>query len=69
MRSIIGIIAVNLPYMVLTLQSVIEGIDRNVEEAAFSLGAGRWTMFRRVLLAAGAARHPGRHHPDASSWP
>jgi putative spermidine/putrescine transport system permease protein len=46
---IIGIIAVNLPYMVLTLQSVIEGIDRSVEEAAFSLGAGPWGMFRRVL--------------------
>src|SRR6267154_1115584 len=39
-----GIIAVNLPYMVLTLQSVIEGINRNVEEAAFSLGAGPMTM-------------------------
>ena len=46
---IAGIIAVNLPYMVLTLQSVIEGIARNVEEAAFSLGAGPLTMFRRVL--------------------
>src|SRR6185503_11410461 len=46
---IIGIIAVNLPYMVLTLQSVLEGIARNLEEAAFSLGAGPWTMFRRVL--------------------
>jgi putative spermidine/putrescine transport system permease protein len=46
---IIGIIAVNLPYMVLTLQSVIEGIDRSVEEAAFSLGAAPWAMFRRVL--------------------
>src|ERR1700733_370886 len=45
-----GIIAVNLPYMVLTLQSVIEGINRNVEEAAFSLGASPMTMFRRVLL-------------------
>jgi putative spermidine/putrescine transport system permease protein len=45
-----GIIAVNLPYMVLTLQSLIEGINRNVEEAAFSLGAGPATMFRRVLL-------------------
>jgi putative spermidine/putrescine transport system permease protein len=45
-----GIIAVTLPYMVLTLQSVIEGINRNVEEAAFSLGAGPATMFRRVLL-------------------
>lgn len=47
---IAGIIAVNLPYMVLTLQSVIEGINRNVEEAAFSLGAGPLTMIRRVLL-------------------
>ena len=46
---IAGIIAVNLPYMVLTLQSVIEGIQRNVEEAAFSLGAGPFAMFRRVL--------------------
>ncbi len=46
---IVGIIAVNLPFMVLTLQSVIEGIERNVEEAAFSLGAGPWEMFRRVL--------------------
>jgi putative spermidine/putrescine transport system permease protein len=46
---IIGIIAVNLPFMVLTLQSVIEGIDRAVEEAAFSLGATPMTMFRRVL--------------------
>jgi len=46
---IIGIIAVNLPYVVLTLQSVLEGIARHLEEAAFSLGAGPWTMFRRVL--------------------
>jgi len=46
---LIGIVAVNLPFMVLTLQSVIEGIPRHVEEAAFSLGAGPMAMFRRVL--------------------
>lgn len=46
---IIGITAVNLPFMVLTLQSVIEGIDRAVEEAAMSLGAGPWSTFRRVI--------------------
>ncbi|MBS0520908.1 MAG: ABC transporter permease [Proteobacteria bacterium] len=46
---IIGIVAVNLPFMVLSLQSVIESIDRAVEEAAFSLGAPPLTMFRRVL--------------------
>ena len=47
---IIGIAAVNLPFMVLTLQSVIEGIDRSVEEAAFNLGATPWQMARRVLF-------------------
>lgn len=49
MAVVIGIISVNLPFMVLTLQSVIEGIDRAMEEAAFSLGAPPMTMFRRVL--------------------
>jgi putative spermidine/putrescine transport system permease protein len=47
---VIGIIAVNMPFMVLTLQSVIEGVDRNVEEAAFSLGAPPMTMAVRVLF-------------------
>ena len=47
---VIGITAVNLPFMVLTLQSVIEGIDRSVEEAAFNLGAAPRQMLARVLL-------------------
>jgi len=47
---IVGIIAVNLPYVVLTMQSVLEGIDRSVEDAAFNLGASPFTMLRRVLL-------------------
>ena len=46
---LIGIIAVNLPYMVLTLQSVIEGIPSAIEEAAFSLGANPAKMAQRVL--------------------
>jgi putative spermidine/putrescine transport system permease protein len=46
----IGIVAVNLPFMVLTLQSVIEGIDARLEEAAYSLGAAPMIMTRRVLL-------------------
>lgn len=47
---IIGIVAVVLPYMILTLQSVIESIGRDVEEAAANLGAGPMTVFLRVLL-------------------
>ena len=47
---VIGIIAVNLPFVVLTLQAVLEGIDRPVEEAALGLGAGPWRTFRHVIL-------------------
>ena len=47
---IVGITAVNLPFMVLTLSSVIEGIDPALEEAAFNLGARPLQVFRRVIL-------------------
>ena len=46
---VIGIIAVNLPFMVLSLQSVIESIDIRLEEAAYSLGAPPGRMFWRIL--------------------
>src|SRR5262249_16809724 len=52
---IVGITAVKLPFMVLTLQSVIEGIDPSVEEAALTLGAGPLRAFRRVTLPPGVA--------------
>lgn len=47
---VIGIVAVVAPYMILTLAAVIEGIPRQVEEAAANLGAGPFTVFRRVVL-------------------
>ena len=47
---VIGIIAVNLPFVVLTLQAVLEGIDRPIEEAALGLGAGPWRTFWHVIL-------------------
>src|SRR5215471_4683444 len=47
---VIGIVAVNLPFVVLTLQAVLEGIDRALEEAALGLGANPWRTFRHVLL-------------------
>jgi putative spermidine/putrescine transport system permease protein len=46
---VVGILTINLPFMVLTLQSVIEGIARSIEEAALSLGAAPFQTFRRVL--------------------
>ncbi len=47
---IIGITGFNLPFMVLTLQSVIEGIEEALEEAALGMGAGPLRTFRRVTL-------------------
>jgi putative spermidine/putrescine transport system permease protein len=47
---IIGIVAVNLPFVVLTLQSVLEGIDPAPEEAALSLGARPFATWWLVTL-------------------
>ena len=47
---VIGTTAVVMPYMILTLQSVLEGVDFSVEEAARNLGAGSATTFWRIIL-------------------
>jgi sulfate transport system permease protein len=53
---------VTLPFIVRTVQPVLEELDADVEEAAASLGANRTTIIRRIILpslapaiAAGAA--------------
>lgn len=46
---VIGTISVNLPFMVITLQSVFEGIDARLEEAAQGLGATPARAFWRVI--------------------
>ncbi|HVH94678.1 MAG TPA: sulfate ABC transporter permease subunit CysT [Nocardioidaceae bacterium] len=53
---------VTLPFIVRTVQPVLEELEADVEEAAASLGASRLTTFRRIVLpslvpaiAAGAA--------------
>ena len=47
---IIGLVSVLLPFMVITLHSVLDAIDRNLEDAAASLGAGHVTTLKRVVL-------------------
>lgn len=42
----------SLPFVVRNLQPVIEELDAAEEEAAFSLGAGEWQTFGRVLVPA-----------------
>lgn len=41
---------VTLPFIVRTVQPVLEELDADVEEAAASLGASRFTIFRRIVL-------------------
>ncbi len=47
---LIGMTYTLLPYMVLTLYSVMRGIDFQLVRAAYSLGASDWNVFRRILL-------------------
>jgi sulfate transport system permease protein len=46
----VALVFIGLPFVVRTLQPALEDLDREVEEAAVSLGAGRFRMFRRVIL-------------------
>ena len=62
MAVFLALAFVTLPFIVRTVQPVLEELEHDVEEAAASLGAGRLTIFRRIILpslfpaiAAGAA--------------
>jgi molybdate transport system permease protein len=41
---------VALPFLVITVEGALRAADRRYEEASASLGADRWTTFRRVTL-------------------
>ena len=47
---VIALIFIGVPFVVRTVQPVLEDVEREIEEAAASLGADRWQTFRRVLL-------------------
>ena len=47
---VIALTFVGLPFVVRTVQPVLEDLDLDNEEAAATLGAGRWEIFRRVVL-------------------
>ena len=46
----IALTFIGLPFIVRTVQPVLEDFDPEIEEAAASLGANRWQTFRRVIL-------------------
>jgi putative spermidine/putrescine transport system permease protein len=43
-------LVVTVPYVIRTVSATLEGLDRRVEEAAASLGAPPFTLFRTVTL-------------------
>jgi sulfate/thiosulfate transport system permease protein len=47
---LIALIFIGLPFVVRTLQPVLEDLDREVEEASATLGARRFTTVTRIVL-------------------
>lgn len=46
---VIALLFVTLPFVVRSVQPVLMEVDREAEQAAASLGAGNWTIFRRIV--------------------
>ncbi|UVI31753.1 sulfate ABC transporter permease subunit CysT [Paenibacillus spongiae] len=46
----IALIFIGLPFVVRTVQPVLQELDNETEEAAVMLGAYRWVTFRKVIL-------------------
>ncbi|MDH2917064.1 MAG: sulfate ABC transporter permease subunit CysT [Gallionella sp.] len=49
---VVALTFIGLPFVVRTVQPVLADVEAEVEEAATSLGAGRWDVFRRVIFPA-----------------
>ena len=49
---LVALVFIGLPFVVRTVQPVLEDLEPEVEEAAATLGAGRWQTFARVILPA-----------------
>jgi sulfate/thiosulfate transport system permease protein len=47
---LVALIFVGLPFVIRTVQPVLEDLDAEIEEAAASLGASRMQTFRRVIM-------------------
>ena len=47
---VLALLFVTLPFVVRAVQPVLIELDRDMEEAAASLGAGRWGVFRRIVF-------------------
>lgn len=48
----LALVFIGLPFVVRTVQPVLEDLEKELEEAAASLGANRWQTFCRVIFPA-----------------
>lgn len=46
----VAMIYISMPFVIRTVQPVLQEMEREVEEAAWSLGASQWRTFRQVIL-------------------
>jgi putative spermidine/putrescine transport system permease protein len=46
----LGHIVVTMPYVLRLVLAALSGLDRSAEQAAVTLGASRWTVFRRITV-------------------
>jgi sulfate transport system permease protein len=49
---LVALVFIGLPFVVRTVQPVLEDLDSEIEEAAACLGASRWQAVARVVLPA-----------------
>jgi sulfate/thiosulfate transport system permease protein len=49
---ILALLFITFPFVTRAVQPVLQSLDRDQEEAAATIGAGGWTIFRRVVLPA-----------------
>ena len=47
---LVALVFIGLPFVVRTVQPILEDLDTEYEEAAVSLGANRWQAFRHVVF-------------------
>jgi sulfate/thiosulfate transport system permease protein len=49
---VLALLVVTYPFVIRTVQPVLMELDKSLEEAAYTIGASKWTTFRTIILPA-----------------
>lgn len=47
---VLALLVVTYPFVIRSVQPVLMELDRSLEEAAYTIGASKWTTFRSIIL-------------------